>query len=154
MRKPELDIKTFSEVMAAVDHYNNLPNHFTQLDQSQKDTLTTFWDHLYGGDWKRASADYENWIHPNIHIIMQTWGSTARGWGGMGGAAMTSDWTVVIENIRAGFFAVYWDGRLAYIAKIDESSEIYSKKGYQYLPGLSRIKDNLTVIYYHKPFNK
>jgi hypothetical protein len=154
MRKPELDIKTFSEVMTAVDHYNSLPNYFTQLDQSQKETLTAFWNELYGNNWKREMADYENWKRPNIHIVMQSWSNGACGWGGIGPAAITSNWTVVIENIHAGFFAVYWDGRLAYIAKLDELSTRYSTAGYRSLPALNHVQDQLTVIYQYKPFNK
>jgi len=154
MRRPNLDIKLFSEVMQAVDHYNSLPNHFTQLDQSQTETLRAFWDKLYGGSWERMNADYERWKSPNIHIVHQTWGSTTCGWGGMGGAAMTSAYTVIIENKWAGFIAVYWDGKLAYIAELDEKLDKYRAAGFEYLPGLSEARTELTIVYYHITWKK
>jgi hypothetical protein len=154
MRKRDLDIKLFSEVMQAVDHYNSLPNHFTQLDVTQKESLTTFWDKLFGGSWERITADYERWQSPNVHIVHQTWGSTACGWGGMGGAAMTNSYTVVIENKWAGFIAVYWDGRLAYIAEINDKLQKYKDNNYYHLPGLHKAKSELTLVYYHNPFPK
>lgn len=46
-------------------------------------------------------------------MFAQTWGSTALGFGGIGGAAMTPAYTVVIAGPN-GQFAVYWAGRLAY----------------------------------------
>ena len=152
MRRSQLDIKLFSEVMQAVDHYNQLPNHFTQLDNNQKDKLTTFWNKLYGGSWERMSADYTYWSTPNIHIVPQTWRSTACGWGGMGGAAITISYSVVIENKYSNFIAVYWDGKLAYVAEMDEKLEKYKNNGYHHLPGLTKAHDELTLVYYHNPF--
>jgi hypothetical protein len=152
MRRGTLDIKLFSEVMQAVDHYNSLPNHFAQLDSNQKDSLTAFWDKLYGNDWIKINAGYEQWVSPHVHIIHQTWGSTACGWGGMGGAAMTNSYTIVIENKSAGFIAVYWDGRLAYIAEIDEKLQKHQLDCYCRLPGLTQAKSELTLVYYHNPF--
>lgn len=49
-----------------------------------------------------------------VHAMFaQTWGSTSLGFGGIGGAAMTPAYTVVIRG-PGGDFAVYWNGRLAY----------------------------------------
>ncbi|MBU9200212.1 hypothetical protein KTD31_02175 [Burkholderia multivorans] len=47
-------------------------------------------------------------------MFAQTWGSTALGFGGIGGAAMTPAYTVVVAG-PSGHFAVYWAGRLAYV---------------------------------------
>lgn len=47
-----------------------------------------------------------------VYCFPQTWGSTALGFGGMGGAAMTTAYTVVVtHNTNA---CVYFGGRFAY----------------------------------------
>jgi hypothetical protein len=48
-------------------------------------------------------------------MFVQTWGSTALGFGGIGGQAITSAYVCVIESNLVGQFAVYFGGRLAYI---------------------------------------
>lgn len=47
-------------------------------------------------------------------MFSQTWGSTALGFGGMGGAAMTPAYTVVVKGPE-GQFVTYWAGRFAYL---------------------------------------
>lgn len=49
----------------------------------------------------------------DIHVFSQVWGSTALGFGGVGGQAMTNAWTVVVGG-PTGDFCVYFAGRLAY----------------------------------------
>lgn len=63
---------------------------------------------------------YEEWSVFDIYNHPQTWGSTAGGWGGMGGAAMTTYQTTCIHNKRFGIIAVFWEGRLAYVVKDTE----------------------------------
>lgn len=48
-----------------------------------------------------------------VAMFSQTWGSTAMGFGGIGGAAMTAAYTVIIRG-PANDYAVYWHGRLGY----------------------------------------
>jgi hypothetical protein len=48
-------------------------------------------------------------------MFVQTWGSTALGFGGIGGQAITSAYVCVIESNLVGQFAVYFGGRLAYV---------------------------------------
>ena len=48
-----------------------------------------------------------------LAMFAETWGSTALGFGGIGGAAMTPAYTVIIEGPSADL-AVYWAGRMAY----------------------------------------
>lgn len=57
----------------------------------------------------------------------QTWGSTALGFGGIGGAAMTTAQTVVVMDHGApvGSAAVFFGGRLAY--KINVVGEEFIK---------------------------
>lgn len=52
-------------------------------------------------------------------MFMQTWGSTALGFGGIGGQAITSAYVIVIECY--GQHAVYFGGRHAYT--IDQPNE-------------------------------
>lgn len=54
--------------------------------------------------------------HCSVVMFEQTWGSTALGFGGVGGQAITSAYTVVIEGPR-GDACVYFGGRLAYHIK-------------------------------------
>lgn len=52
-----------------------------------------------------------------VTAFPQLWGSTALGFGGIGGSAMTTAYTVVVESSVVGQRAVYFgsSGRLAYI---------------------------------------
>jgi len=49
------------------------------------------------------------------NMFAQTWGSTALGFGGIGGQAITSAYVCVIESNLVGGYAVYFGGRLAYV---------------------------------------
>jgi hypothetical protein len=48
-------------------------------------------------------------------MFPQTWGSTALGFGGIGGQAITSAYVSIIESNLLGQFAVYFGGQLAYV---------------------------------------
>lgn len=58
-------------------------------------------------------------VHPQVAncsvlaMFPQSWGSTALGFGGIGGHAITLAYTVLIQG-PAGDIAVYWDGEFAY----------------------------------------
>lgn len=52
-----------------------------------------------------------------IDVFSQTWGSTALGFGGIGGQAMTSAYTTIIQNIDLGYVGVFFGERMAYIIK-------------------------------------
>jgi hypothetical protein len=50
-----------------------------------------------------------------VHAMFpQTWSSTALGFGGVGGQAITSAYTVIIESEHSLGFCVYFNGRFAY----------------------------------------
>lgn len=51
-----------------------------------------------------------------IDVFTQTWGSTALGFGGLGGQAITSAYTVIVQGPN-GDCCVYFSGRLAYHIK-------------------------------------
>lgn len=60
--------------------------------------------------------DYE------LHIFQQTWGSTALGFGGIGGQAMTTANTYVFLDLENGKDCyVYFAGRFAYTAPYSET---------------------------------
>lgn len=57
-------------------------------------------------------------------MFAQTWGSTALGFGGLGGAAMTPAYTVVLKSaIAENGFCVYFAGRFAY--RIDRPNPMF-----------------------------
>ena len=56
-------------------------------------------------------------------MFPQTWGSTALGFGGAGGQAISSAYVCVIESNLVGGYAVYFGGRLAYV--IDRPNELF-----------------------------
>jgi hypothetical protein len=58
---------------------------------------------------KRKPSEYDMEVRA---MFPQTWGSTALGFGGIGGAAMTTAYTVVVECM--GAYAVYFGGHHAY----------------------------------------
>ena len=51
------------------------------------------------------------WVYA---MFTQTWGSTALGHGGMGGAAMTTAYTIVLECYATQEFLVYFGGQYCY----------------------------------------
>jgi len=62
----------------------------------------------------RKHTDYDMSVYA---MFVQSWGSTALGFGGIGGQAITSAYVCVIESNLTGEFAVYFHGRLAYMIK-------------------------------------
>ena len=60
-----------------------------------------------------------------IQMFEQIWGSTALGFGGMGGQAMTSAMTYVVFQDSDGPAYVYFGGRLAY--KVDSFNERFEE---------------------------
>ena len=63
----------------------------------------------------RRLAPYEAHV---FAMFQQTWGSTALGFGGMGGATMTTAYVTIFESDHHhGFYAVYFGGRFAYLVE-------------------------------------
>jgi len=61
---------------------------------------------------KRAKHRPSNLI---VHAMFpQTWSSTALGFGGVGGQAITPAYTVVLESTHMMGYCVYFNGRFAY----------------------------------------
>jgi hypothetical protein len=63
-------------------------------------------------------SDYTMTVY---NVFPQDWSSTALGFGGMGGQAITGAYTVIIESKQACGFCVYFGGRFAY--RIEKPNE-------------------------------
>jgi hypothetical protein len=61
-------------------------------------------------------------------MFPQTWGSTALGFGGIGGAAMTTAYTIVISSDLNGQYCVYFGGQFAY--RIDKPNKQFFEDMY------------------------
>lgn len=55
-------------------------------------------------------------------MFQQTWGSTALGHGGMGGAAVTTAYTIVLECRATEEFLVYFGGEFCYKVSMKSSN--------------------------------
>jgi hypothetical protein len=51
----------------------------------------------------------------DVTVFSEWWGSTALGFPGMGGDAMTKAYTTVIEEENSGWYGVFFGDRLAYL---------------------------------------
>lgn len=142
-----------ASVMLAISNFNELPNMFQQLDRDQADRLKTFWEtnvvKRTDKTWMNES-EYLAWCQISLHLIPQTWGSTAGGWSGMGGAAMTAYYTTIIENQYFDIAAVYYGGKLVYICEIDDTYISYRQSGFRNLPGQNDCAQKLKIIYLRK----
>lgn len=60
----------------------------------------------------------------SVVMFLQTWGSTALGFGGIGGQAITNAYTIIVECDHTGYRAVYFGGgKLAYLVPPQASEE-------------------------------
>ena len=139
MRHQTIEVGDIADITKSIAHYQNLVSHFPQLAYPRNTEISERLDKLleeFKSDkewWK--SPVLEMWNKIEIHISTQVWGSTACGWGGMGGSAMTSQMNVIIYNLYIKHAFVYWRGELAYICPIDEI-----KEGYR-VPSLRDVKN-------------
>jgi hypothetical protein len=74
-----------------------------------------------------------------VEIVMfpQMWSSTALGFGGMGGAAMTPAYTVVVFGQYKQSACVYFGGRLAYTIDKDIPKEFWEDVKNQRMPSVA-----------------
>jgi len=66
----------------------------------------------------RRPTGRDFWVYT---MFTQTWGSTALGHGGMGGAAITTAYTIVLECRNTQEYLVYFGGTFCY--KVSRTSE-------------------------------
>lgn len=95
----------------------------------------------------KTSRDQESWNRLNLKCFQQTWGNTSGGWQSIGGSAMTSKYTVVIEVIPFNISLVFYNGKFAYCYKSDS----YKGKD-RNLPGAlgPRSKQDIEILFKHK----
>jgi hypothetical protein len=148
-----LDMDEIIHVMKSVSDYNKMCSFFNQLDPAQRETLNVYYDRMLQFSKDKKWMDQESlraWNKINLHVVLQMWGSTACGWGGMGGAAMTNSYTTVIESIEGNAIFVYYNGKLAYVAEIDDKLKPIKEGGYENLPSISNSSKILTTYYVNK----
>jgi predicted phage tail protein len=148
--KNKIGMKEMASAMNAVTHWESLSGYFTQLKTGEdKNKLVEFWNtNVVKRDTSTymTQAEYDQWCEINLHIVSQMWGNTSGGWETIGGSAMTSAYTTIIENNFYGLAAVFYNGQLAYICQIDDKWKVYSE-GFRFLPGMSDCSRKLTIIY-------
>lgn len=86
-------------------------------------------------DVKLVHRSADSMVRPSasdvfITHFQQMWGSTALGFGGMGGAAMTECYTTVIWLRDGSVAAVFFDGRHAY--SVDNPNKIFFDDVYKF----------------------
>lgn len=81
-----------------------------------------FWNAI-----KDELSEQEKKYYPEFDMMMfkQTWGSTALGFGGIGGQAMTSAYTTVVMDMHTGWVGVFFGETLAY--KINNPNQKFYK---------------------------
>ena len=72
--------------------------------------------------WNREGKYFA--METEMRMFPQTWGSTALGFDGIGGSAMTSAYTVVCYDWGSNYWGVFFGERLAYIIK-DPNDEFH-----------------------------
>ena len=100
-------VSTLSDALAhaayeGFDSYNYQDRDWEAYRNGNKDAMVTK---------TRKHTDYDLTV---AAMFPQTWGSTALGFGGIGGAAMTTAYTIVIHSSLTDQYCVYFGGGFAY----------------------------------------
>jgi len=155
----EFDLRELANVTHSISHFHSLHAQLIQLASHEtpiQDGLKDYWTRRVMPHTKNKSMGwlepgYETslWRQCNIHIIIQNWGSTSGGWGGIGGAAMTDSYTTIIENKIFYIAGVYYGGRLAYLVEINDAYMEYKKVGFISMPAMDSTS-GLKILYKSK----
>lgn len=101
------------------------------VDLPDIEGFKTDWSKANDPEYKNAKTDLPKIAYkrrPNesditdVISFVQSWGSTALGFGGIGGAAITTAQTTVI--VCQNHYAVYFGGRLAYMIECKSFGEL------------------------------
>jgi hypothetical protein len=119
-------LREASNLMANMDHFTSLASDFSGMlsGTEQVENLREYYEkNIVRRTEKTWMTDNELqiWCDVDVHVLKQTWGSTAGGWQGVGGASMTSSYTYIIENFNFGIAAIYYGNRFAYMVEIDQA---------------------------------
>jgi len=147
----EINLEEMSDLMSCISDYQGRAGYFTQMGSAPVNgNLKEYWETKIvkrkENTWMNQS-EINYWKDINVHMIAQTWGSTAGGWPGMGGASMTTYYTNIIENKWFGLAFIYFRNKLAYICEMDDKYQEFVAKGYRGLPDYSDSSEKLSVIY-------
>ena len=134
MRDIEYNLEQITELTLAITHYQGLYNYISQLEKGNKELQDLY------------NIPNKNSVWNKISVIqtIQSWSNTSCGWETMGGSAISSAFTTVIYNKYLQVMFVYYNGKLAYIAKNDGSVDMLN------LPGIIDCNKKLDVIYKSK----
>lgn len=66
--------------------------------------------------WQKDKEKYHD-AELIVEVFPQTWGSTALGFGGIGGQAMTTAYTTVFIDWLKNVAIIFFDSRLAYLVE-------------------------------------
>lgn len=82
-----------------------------------------------------------------VTMFRQTWGSTALGYGGIAGQALTDAQTIIVRCDQTGWAAVYFGGsRLAYLVPPEKQGETWCRLvAEQRLPSCRDAQDDLGI---------
>jgi len=145
-----IDLSQVADIISCISHYNNLSVYVKQLDPSQQETLNIIGERLLKHSKDKIYMDMAThyvWCDVNMHVISQIWSNTLGMYEGIGGAAMTSGYSVIIENKILNLACVYYGGKLMYIVDIDDKYQQVKNDNYRSLPGLSNVRKQLTTFY-------
>lgn len=152
MRNQIIQLEDIAELATSIAHYQKLPGMFTQLDSKQSEKLKEFWDKaIKHNNEKRQYPDWDFmqiWNTTDLHMVEQRWSNTSCGWQGMGGSAFSSSYTIILVNYRLNIFFVYYHGKLAYVAHINEKTNL--PNDIINPPGLRDAQKKLDLIYTYK----
>lgn len=78
--------------------------------------------------------------HVSVYAMFpQTWGSTALGFGGIGGQAITPAYTIILQSQQGSGFCVYFGGRFAY--HIEKPNQVFMEDiGKRYMADVKDAK--------------
>lgn len=74
-----------------------------------------FLNEIRRNDATKEEANNIKWFDADMTVFKQIWGSTALGFGGIGGQTMTSAYTTVVEEPQIGVYGVFFGERFAYL---------------------------------------
>lgn len=115
---------------------------FPEIEYEDRD-----WEHYRVSKEDRRITKKRKHTEHDITVLAmfpQTWSSTALGFGGLGGAAMTTAYTIVLESNYGLGCCVYFQGKFAYridkpndrffqdinnrqMVKVKEANDLYQK---------------------------
>lgn len=103
------------------------------------ENVASAWHQALLRDFPAKGIEIQPWQVNSVHVFPQTWGSTALGFGGMGGASMSTANVVIIG--AKGWATVYFGGRHAYT--VPESGKLEEAIRKQRMPDVVDVKSLL-----------